>query len=193
MDKYSGKRIIDSFELKDLSTFEAIYRRYWSELFDAAYQRIHSAEKAEEIIQELFVELWEKREQIQIKESVAAYLFTALKFRILNYLRHEKVREAHLQIIRDNVPVSTNCLEEEIYVNELDTAYKSEVNNLPEKCRAAFELSRNEQLSFKEIAIKLNVSVNTVEKHVGKALKVLRFNLKDFTLSVLFLWFTNLK
>lgn len=193
MDRYPRKRTNDSFELKDLSAFENIYREYWSELFDAAYQRIHSIEKAEEIIQELFVELWEKRDQIQIRESVEAYLFGALKFRILNYLRHEKVRESHMQVIRGGLSVSVNSLEEEIYVNELETAYLNEVNNLPEKCRAAFELSRNEQLSFKEIAGKLNVSVNTVEKHIGKALKVLRFNLRDFTLSVLLLWLSGLK
>ncbi|PSR54967.1 hypothetical protein AHMF7605_16380 [Adhaeribacter arboris] len=176
------------FKIKDLTTFDSIYRQYWPELFDVAYKRVHSPEKAEEIIQDLFVELWEKKDQIQIKESVAAYLFGALKFRILNHLRHEKVRETHLQVVREEASAITNNLEEEIYVNDLESAYQNQVSNLPEKCRAAFELSRREQLSFKEIALKLNVSVNTVEKQVGKALRVLRFNLKDFTFTLLFLW-----
>ncbi len=173
---------------KDLAVFDNIYRTYWAELFDVAYKRVQSTEKAEEIIQDLFVELWEKREQIEVKESVETFLFGALKFRILNYLRNEKVRETHLQVIRGETVAVTNNLEEEIYLNDLESAYQNQVNNLPDKCRAAFELSRQEQLSFKEIALKLNVSVNTVEKHVGKALRVLRYNLKDFTVSVLLFW-----
>lgn len=186
----TAKQTNNPLEIKDLATFDNIYRQYWSELFDVAYKRVHSTEKAEEIIQDLFVELWEKREQIQIRDSLAAYLFGALKFRILNYLRHEKVRESHLQVIREEAVVITNNLEEELYVNDLELAYRNQVNNLPEKCRTAFELSRQEQLSFKEIALQLNVSVNTVEKHIGKALRVLRFNLKDFTFSLMLFWLT---
>ena len=175
--------------LKDLTAFDQIYRRYWSELFDVAYKRIHSVEKAEGIIQDLFVELWEKREQIEIRESIEAYLFGALKYRILNALRNEQVRATHLQIVRDQANTITNNLEEEIYKNDLEAAYHTQVNKLPEKCREAFELSRQEQLSFKEIALQLNVSVNTVEKHVGKALRLLRVHLKDFTFAALFIWF----
>lgn len=175
--------------IKDLAAFDQIYRKYWSELFDVAYKRVQSTEKVEEIIQDLFVELWEKREQIEIRESVEAYLFGALKFRVLNHLRHEKMRASHLQVIREQAVMTTNNLEEEIYMNDLESAYKNQVNNLPEKCRAAFELSRQEQLSFKEIALRLDVSVNTVEKHVGKALRLLRVHLKDFTFAALFIWF----
>ncbi|RDC64939.1 RNA polymerase sigma-70 factor [Adhaeribacter pallidiroseus] len=184
----TAKQTSNPLSLKDLTDFDQIYRHYWSELFDRAYKRIQSVEKAEEIIQDLFVELWEKREQIEIRESLEAYLFGALKFRILNYLRHEKTLESHLRIIREHAVKTTNNLEEEIYINDLEAAYKNQVDNLPEKCRAVFELSRQEQLSFKEIALRLNVSVNTVEKHVGKALRVLRLHLKDFTFSLLLFW-----
>jgi RNA polymerase sigma-70 factor (ECF subfamily) len=184
----TAKQTNNPLPLKDLTDFDQVYRKYWSELFDVAYKRIQSIEKAEEIIQDLFVELWEKKEQIEIRESLEAYLFGALKFRILNYMRHEKMRESHLQVIREDVVKTTNNLEEEVYINDLESAYRNQVNNLPEKCRAAFELSRQEQLSFKEIAVRLNVSVNTVEKHIGKALRVLRLHLKDFTFSLLFFW-----
>ncbi|QNF33222.1 RNA polymerase sigma-70 factor [Adhaeribacter swui] len=185
----TAKHTSNHLPLKDLTDFDQVYRKYWSTLFDVAYQRVRSTEKAEEIIQDLFVELWEKREQIIIKESMEAYLFGALKFRVLNALRNEQVRTAHLQVVRNEAVTTTNSLEEEINKKDLEAAYQNQVNRLPEKCRAAFELSRQEQLSFKEIATQLNISVNTVEKHVGKALRALRFHLKDFTLTAFFIWF----
>jgi RNA polymerase sigma-70 factor (ECF subfamily) len=79
-------------------------------------------------------------------------------------------------------------VEESVLYNELNTAIEKEINDLPERCRQAFKLSRKENLTFKEIAAKLDISVNTVEKHVAKALKILRTNLKDYIATFTFLF-----
>jgi len=163
----------------NMEIFEEIYRLYWSDLFNAAYKRIKSVEKTEEIIQDLFTSLWEKRDKIEINESLSGYLFRSLKFRVLNHLRNEMVRSGHLNDIKLGMAKMDVSTEREIEHKELKEKIDREIKNLPEKCREVFLLSREEELSFKEIAQKLNISVNTVEKHVGKALRALRVNLKN--------------
>ena len=169
--------------------FERLYRENWSLLFNIAYKRIRSTEKTEEIIQELFINIWDKREQLGFVESPRAYLITALKSRVLNHLRNELIRSRHHDLIRNEAVTSAAPCDREIEFQELQKLVDTEVSRLPEKCRQVYLLSRNDELSLKEISERLNISVNTTEKHIGKALKLLRLNLRNI---VSLLFFTHL-
>jgi RNA polymerase sigma-70 factor, ECF subfamily len=133
---------------------------------------------AEEIVQELFVRLWEKREDTHIETSVKNYLFRAVKNHCLNYIRHSKIKDEYFRISS----VGTNIFSEEDYDSQTELMQKIEesIASLPEKRREIFRLSRQEGLKYREIAAKLNVSIKTVETQMGFAIKSLREMLKDF-------------
>lgn len=177
---HSEKNNCNNVRINSIESFEHIYRANWDMLFNVAFKRLKSREKTEEIIQELFVQLWEKRGAIEIHESIEAYLVTALKSRVLNHLRNDMIHARHLNKIELYTSPLTPSPEKELEYQELKESLEREIFNLPKKCREVFLLSRMQHLSIREISQKLNISVSTVEKHIVKALKILRLNLKDF-------------
>lgn len=164
---------------ENVEAFEVMYKRYWPELIDAAYKRLQSRQKAEDIVQEIFISLYNKREILEVTVSLKAYLNKALKFKVLNEFRSADVRNTYVktQFLSD---LCKNDFAQEIEAKELNRKIDHLLAQLPTKCRQVFNLSRYENKSNKEIALELNISVSTVEKHIGKALKVLRNNLKTY-------------
>ncbi|SIT34417.1 RNA polymerase sigma-70 factor, ECF subfamily [Filimonas lacunae] len=156
-----------------MSAFEEIYNRYWNKLFDAAYHRIKQKETCEEIIQEVFVVLWEKRESLDITTSLGAYLFSAVKYKVIDYYRKQLVRARNAPALAAITSID-NSAEEQVFLNDLMVHIDKLVMQLPVKCRSVYELSRIEHKSNKEIASLLNISEKTVEGHLTKALQVLR-------------------
>jgi RNA polymerase sigma-70 factor (family 1) len=164
----------------DRDAFAQLYKRYWRRLFDSAYKRLLLREECEEIIQEIFVDLWTKRENLLITVSIESYLYGALRFSIYNLIRSRKIREAYLDHLLHTPNPEQNYIEDSLYYEELSQALEKSIQNLPEKYRKVYQLSRSENLTYKEIAGQLDLPIDTVEKHMGKALKILRENLKDF-------------
>lgn len=164
----------------DGDAFAALYRKYWRRLFDAAYRRIMLREECEEIIQEIFADLWTKRETLLISVSLEAYLFGALRYSIYNLIRSRKIREAYLEHLLQTPGAEGNYIEDRLHYEELALALETSVENLPEKLRKVYLLSRRDHLTYKEIAEQQHIPVDTVEKQMGRALKILRENLKEF-------------
>lgn len=179
LDSYSDKQLLHMLRDGDRKAFESIYKRYWPQLFDAAYKRIKSREIAEEIIQELFTYLWCKRKEIEIVHSFSTYMNVALKYKVFNYVRKEINKNKYIDSVKQ-IQTFNYAVDESVLYNELNAVIEKEINNLPERCKQVFQLSRNENLTLKEIALKLDISISTVEKQVSKALKILRNNLKDY-------------
>jgi len=177
----------------DRDAFARLYKKYWRRLFDSAYKRLLLREECEEIIQELFVDIWAKRETLIITVSMEAYLFGALRFSIYNLIRSQKIRNAYLDHLANTREAEQNYIEDRLYYEELALALEKSIENLPEKARNVYLLSRKENLTYKEIAQQLNMPIDTVEKQMGKALKILRMNLKDFTLILILLAENGLK
>ncbi|MEO7769296.1 MAG: RNA polymerase sigma-70 factor [Ferruginibacter sp.] len=157
----------------DLKAFEELYTRYWPILVNSAYKRLNSKEKAEDIVQNIFIEIYQRRAVIEITISIRAYLNQALKFKILNEYRSEMNRAKYQKYLFFN-PICKNDSPGHLEAKELEAEINSVLNNLPRKCRQVFLLSRKEILSNKDISIALNISLSTVEKHISKALKFLR-------------------
>lgn len=140
---------------------------------------------AEEVVQEVFVSLWERRSELDITGSIDAYLHTAVRYRIYNrYRDYLKRKKTFLIPGLDDVDYQLAAAELMEY-RELESRVASAVGSLPAKCREVFLLSREEKLSHKMIAARLGISVNTVEKHIGKALQLLRIQLKNEMVLVL--------
>jgi RNA polymerase sigma-70 factor (family 1) len=163
----------------DAVAFEEIFSRYWLKLYRAALKRVKSREVAEEIIQDLFTLLWAKRGSVQIRISLAAYLFTSVRYLVINHIQKEMVRESYKDSFQAANVFCDNSTEETVFLNELIRNIEKEVKSLPSQCRSVFELSRKENKTNREIAEVLGISEKTVEGHLTKAIKHLKGGLTD--------------
>jgi RNA polymerase sigma-70 factor (family 1) len=172
----------------DELAFAEIYERYWLLLFRLAYGKVNSREGAEEIIQELFLALWNRRREQPILK-LRSYLHAAVRYQVLDWIKSKMTHAAYLSYTRTHQTTEDHSTEESLAVEDLSLALASSLSVLPVHTREVFRRSRLEHQSVREIADYLNLSQKTVEYHLTRALKVLRVRLKDF-LTVLFvlLW-----
>jgi len=166
--------------------FEQVFKSHFKPLHAYACTIMRDPEPAEEIVQNIFVKLWEKKDEITIRENVAGYLYRCVHNESLNYLRHQKVRVAYQSYaMRQHKQKEQEAPAEKVVMSELEKKLEIALRELPEQCRTVFQLSRSEELRYREIADKLGLSVKTVENQMGKALKLLRLKLVDFLLSLI--------
>ncbi|UCS91915.1 RNA polymerase sigma-70 factor [Echinicola marina] len=165
--------------------FVEVYDKYWKLLFNSGYKRLRKKEIVEGLVQEVFVEMWVKRESLEIHTSFNSYLYTAMKYKVINQMKSQMVKEKYVAFISSKRPSFGSEVEEKVFYKELDEAYKKEVAELPEKAKKVYVLKNNEGKSYAEIAQKLDISISTVEKHMIKALKILRTNLKNYSFSAI--------
>ena len=173
----------------DNQSFRKIYDKYWEQLYRIAISKIKSKEDAEDLIHDLFLDLWNNREKIEIKTNFAAYLFTALKYKIFRYIDHKTVIKKHVELSTpDREFIFNQNIEEEIWSRELYGKYEEKMNSLPEKCRAVYKMSRIHMYKVQEIAEEMNISPNTAQNHINKALRILKLELNKILL-ILFVLF----
>jgi RNA polymerase sigma-70 factor (ECF subfamily) len=163
----------------DERAFKEIYSRYWKPVFASAYHRLASRDTAKELVQIIFLRIWEKRHSIQITH-LQGYLQTAIKNSVINYIEASLVHKKYLQHVLDTTSTSYHGTESILTFHELSQAIDKAIAGLPEKTRYVFKLSRFDHLSVHEIAINLNLSEKAVEYHITQSLKALRLYLKDY-------------
>lgn len=174
----SDELLIKLLLVGDGGAFEEIYRRYFNKLLRTAQFKIQSKEIAEELLQDLFISLWEKRDKIVI-DNLEAYLNTSLKYLIINHIRRQILRDRFIEYAANkNEPAET--VDESIAFNELSIAIEKSIEKLPEKTRQIFTLNRLEYKSVKEISEQLSIPERTVEYHITQGLRTMRVHLKEF-------------
>ena len=159
--------------------FGILYRRYWNSLIRIASRKLNSRQRAEDMIQDIFVNIYNRRHTMEINTSFSGYVMQALNFSIANEIRSRQVKQKYQQSVFFS-PGGKNDFASHFDYSFLRKRINYTLESLPGKCRKAFILSREEQLPYKSISKTLNISVSTVEKHIGKALKVMRANLREF-------------
>lgn len=161
-----------------------LYRRYWETLFRKAYALLKDEPACEDIIQEIFVRIWNNRHSLAITASLSAYLSASVRYEVIRKIKAGKVHaDAFAALANQYQHVSS---QEQMEEKELLHHINSIVNQLSTKCKQVYKLSREEQLSHKEIAALLQISPKTVENHLTKALRELRYSL-GYTLLIIFL------
>lgn len=178
---YNDTELIALFKSGDLNAFTEIHNRYYALLYSHASKRLADLEEVKDILQELFVNLWNNRETIDIKTGLSAYLYVAVRNRILNAYRSEKVKSNYitsLQAFLDNK--SEPIADELLRIKELTAIIDAGVAEFPPQMRRIFEMSRKENLSHQAIAKELNISALTVRKQVQNSLKILRTKLAAY-------------
>lgn len=178
---YSDEGLLKLLKQQELGAFEEIYLRYWRKLYSAAYKRLMSRETAEEIVQDIFTSLWVNRHTAEI-DVLSSYLITAVKYKVINNLEREMSRRQYAEAQIQASHTADNSTEETVLLNELNSALEKEIQKLPPKRKQIFKMSREDHLSIKEVASNLGISEKTAENQLGKALKVLKLNLKHFNL-----------
>lgn len=172
----------------DKAAFEQLFRQYYRILCNYAYTLLKDKDEAEEAVQSVFYNLWNKRENLDITGGVKPYLYRAAHNHCLNRLKHEKVKRSYAGDYIKTAEQAGNEASTPLHTRELSQRIQQAIDALPEQCGQVFRLSRFENLKYAEIAGQLDISVKTVENHMGKALKLLREQLKDY-LTVLLICF----
>jgi RNA polymerase sigma-70 factor (ECF subfamily) len=171
---------IRKISLGDLQSFEVLFRQYYQILCGFALKFVNDEDTAEEIVQDLFYKLWEKRMELQINTSVKSYLFSAVHNRCLKFIEHRNVEYKYRNYYLQHELEIDSEPHDSADINELQGIINHTLNSLPDRCSRIFKLNRFEGLKYHEIAKKLSISVKTVEANMGKALRLLRKNLKDY-------------
>jgi RNA polymerase sigma-70 factor (ECF subfamily) len=184
----SDQELLLSLQAGNQSAFEMVFRNFYQSLCRYAYSFLSDKDEAEEIVQSTFIQVWEKRSSIEIQTSLRSYLYRMVRNACLNVIKHEKVKQIHVSHEMKVVEKERALVDEVVHSNELELKISEAMKLLPEQCRLVFQLSRFEDLKYAEIADQLQISVKTVENQIGKALKIMRENLKEY-LPVLVLFF----
>lgn len=183
MNAYNEADLIALLQSGDMEAYACIYNEYWPKLYAYVYNRLKVKEVTEEIVQEVFFSLWTRREVLQLTTSLAAWLFTAVKYQIFNYIRSDKVRRTYASSFsRFDSALEDNSNQEHMDCADLASAVEKEVSRLPEKCQQVYRMSRDQHQSVQDIAAALNISHKTVENHLTKALKHLRLAFREYFL-----------
>jgi RNA polymerase sigma-70 factor (family 1) len=161
------------------TVYAEIYHRYKKPIYVHAYSMLGDSQAARDIVQELFAQLWIKREELNIDRNLSAYLYTAARNRVLDCMARNQREGEYLESLQDFSETYAEFTDYRVRERELINLIEKEVSALPPKMRVIFELSRHEQLSHREIADQLEISEKTVKKQINNALKVLRVKLGE--------------
>ncbi|MDN3205263.1 RNA polymerase sigma-70 factor [Algoriphagus sediminis] len=181
------QEIFHSIKIGDQKALEMLFHEFYQPLCQYAYSFLQDREDAEEVVQNSFVKIWEKREEIDIQTSAKAYLYRMIRNSCLNEIQHQKVKSQHQELAKMDGPGMEQSSDSIAIHGELEEKIRQAMEKLPEQCRLIFKLSRFEDLKYKEIAVQLNISVKTVENQMGKALKIMRHELKEYLPLILLL------
>jgi RNA polymerase sigma-70 factor, ECF subfamily len=171
----------------DERTIELLFKTYFKRLVYFAIRYLKDEDTAKEVVHDVFINVWEKRESVDREKSIKSYLYTAVYNRSLNHIRDNKKIDNSLQVDESIVSGSSE-FQDIMQENELQSAIEDAVQQLPEKCREVFVMSRYQEMKYAEIGESLNISVKTVEAQVTKALKILRKALSEYMM-IFFMFF----
>lgn len=172
----SDPELVILLKSDDSRAFAELYDRYFGLLYIHAFNRLRNKEEAKDIVQELFAFLWENHNTIEFKTNISNYLYTATRNRILNLISRKQVHERYKLALPEYV-LNTGFTDHLARERQLTTIIEKEIQALPPKMKAVFEMSRKYHMTYKEIAGQLDLSEQSVRSHVKNALKILRVKL----------------
>jgi RNA polymerase sigma-70 factor (ECF subfamily) len=185
LEDLSDKTLLEAAD--EYAGFRILYSRYWECLYKKAFHRFGNSADAQDAVQNIFISLWRNRQTIEIEETLAPYLFTALRYYIIKQVYRKAKKGIYTSLSIENLERTELTTEELLQYKELQSIIDGEVNELPERMKEIYRLSRVENLQITEIAIKLSISEQTVKNTLATALKRLRKNLSHYSCLLIFL------
>ena len=177
---FAHRILMHKIKNSDSKAFRELYNILWKPLYVRSYAILRDKQLSEDILQEVWIDLWQRRHEIE-NNNIEAYLFRAVRFKAYNQFRNTNSRRKILEnLLSSRLKNRTNNVEDSLNLKETQNALRKAIDNLPPKCRKVFELSRFEGLKNEEISQKLDISKRTVENHISNALKVLKSKIAYF-------------
>lgn len=172
----------------DVQSFELIFKIYYPQLCLFANKYTKDFELAREVVQDMFVYVWENKDKLQDKKSIKSYFHAAVKFNSIRKFNDRNIKQVKIEEIPEYD--LKDDFKDEIEFVELQEAIFNTIESLPPKCKKVFKLSRFEQMTYSNIAIELNISKKTVEAQISKALKILQKTFEDYLLIIIIVFIT---
>jgi RNA polymerase sigma-70 factor (family 1) len=172
--------LIEKLRNNDTSAFTVIFSKYYKDLVCFSFYITHNSNTSEELVQDVFLKLWENRNSLQIHSSLKSFLLKSVQNRSIDYVRHMDITQKYSLSVLENPVYSTIDTDNYLMHSELEELLEKALKRIPVANSEAFRLSRFDGMNYHAIADKLGISVRTVEVRVGKALSLLRQELKDF-------------
>lgn len=185
----SDSDLLALFREGDQAAFKLIYERYWQLLYVSACKILKDEDEAKDIVQEVFISFLNKGAETEINVAISSYLYSAVRYKVFDFISRKKVRQNHLDSLEDYVSVGDFSTDRALIEKEINAEMEKEIQNLPQKMKEVFELSRKAELSHREIADTLNISDKTVKKQISNALKLLKPKFTNYYSIVLMLFF----
>lgn len=170
------------------AAFATLYNRYWEKFYALCYWHVLEQETAKDIVQELFIDLWDKRDRIDIRETAEGYLKVAVRNRVLNHIRSLNTKRKHYDAARNNLEkeMMSESLNNE---RELRRLYQEEIGKLPPRMKEIYMLNKEEGLSITQVAERLDLSEQTIKNQLGNALKKIRSGLEHYRILLFLVFF----
>jgi RNA polymerase sigma-70 factor (family 1) len=175
---YSEEKLLEAIRQSDEKAFAELFNRYWRKAHVIAYSKVHNKQVTEEIVQDLFMTLWDKRATLAI-QNINSYICTSIKNKALNYIESCIVKQKYWEYYKAFVPQAESSTEKMVEYNELMEAIEIGMEHLPKKTKRIFQLNRLEGRSISEIAKLLNLSEKAIEYHLTTSVKQLKLHIKD--------------
>lgn len=176
--RLSDQELVALLKTGNQAAFTEIYDRYWRIMYGHVYKMLLDEEESKDVIQELFSSLWISSDRIPDQLNLSGYLYVMAKNKVLNLIRKNKFQAAYLNSLAKFINDSSTATMDELNERDLAAAIEREIQSLPPRMKQVFELSRKENLSYKEIAERLGISEETVKKQVHNSIKAIKHHLK---------------
>ncbi|MEO6187204.1 MAG: RNA polymerase sigma-70 factor [Ginsengibacter sp.] len=178
----SDEQLLQQMAVGQRQAFTEVYNRYWEELFISATKVLRRKEEAADVVQDVFLSLWNRRNELDIQGSLAAYLHTSVRYKCIHYIEKNITRRDYLvQLAEVAISASSPNAEVNLQLKEIQQTLDKSVAKMPAKMQKVYKLSRQEHLSYKEISDSMSISVETVKKHIQHALQIIRKDIVPHT------------
>ncbi|QBQ40572.1 RNA polymerase sigma-70 factor [Sphingobacterium psychroaquaticum] len=184
-DKHKYEHLVNRLSQGDHQAFEELYHIFYPDLAAHVLSKVNDDAVAQDILHDLFYSLWKNHEKIAQIQSLPAYLFTSCRYLVMAYFQKAYLIDKQQNVEDLEIHSTQESIEDQLFNRHLLDIIQTEVENLPEKCRLIFKMSREDQKSIREIAQELNISESTVENQINKALKRIRTATKNFLHTVI--------
>jgi len=183
----NDNELLEAFQRGEKDAFIVIYERFWNRIFLIAYKSTRNKEVSEDLVQNLFLKLWDKRDLLHIKQ-IEAYLHSSIRNSVIDYIHSQVVRNKYLDYLKVSPSTGENNTDRMMAVSDLSKLIEEGLTQLPEKSRSIFRMNRLDHSPVEEIAQKLKISEKAVQYHLTKSLKVMRLYLKSIIFSLLLIF-----
>jgi RNA polymerase sigma-70 factor, ECF subfamily len=186
---YSDGELMQEIKADNMFAFDALFKKYSKRIFKFGYSILKSTEESENLIQDVFLNLWENRHKVEHDSSIKSYVFTITYNTAISVLRKKAREEKFFEYLKSLQELHEEPVIAEIEFNELSDKLDGIINKLPQRQKEVYQLHKIEGLTYKQIAERLNISVNTIENHMATALKTIRKNLGSYSLVAILFWY----